>query len=562
MDAVRTLAKPLIVLARKNPVPNVFTEGGQISLDLYSDSGISRWIAAGTGGLLRHTSSHGWLVYNGITGAFQTDHAVAVLYQVMREYEVLLGEQIVYVAVMDQDKAYREYRLFRNQPRKKSVIEAMTHEPEITMLPAEFDADDGVINCAGIAVSTDGSSRPSTPADLFTMSAAAKPESGEPVEFMKFMRWATCNDQELLDWNLTACGAALFGHPADLITNDFGNGSNGKGTKSRTLQGTAGTYATALPRSLVIKERGVQSRFDKAGLPGKRVAILYDLKPDHGKLNLDELKSIAGDGDVVRIEKKGMDAYDCKLKCKIFIASNDKIPIDSFGKSEKKRFRLVPFNATFETKDPELEARFIPEYGKILNLFIEYAVKYYANGRKMPPCKAIDVATEEYFDGQDYIKQFLDDTEAFTKTEYEPKAEFFARFQLWCENQQGVRRTMKAKDFTNELEKRGIIETVKKIDGKAKRIFLRKLQGYIKNPNLDLTPSREVSIGANQNLGFLRNPVTETPKTDQEAEDAQWVNAIREAHSKGLRGTEADQYAKLILADQKQPQEAGELDIY
>ncbi|GHV07186.1 hypothetical protein FACS189485_17080 [Spirochaetia bacterium] len=138
MDAVRTLAKPLIVLARKNPVPDVFTKGSQISLDLFSDGGISRWIAGGTGGLLRHTSSHGWLIYNSDRGAFQTDHAVAVLYQVMREYEVLLGEQVVHVAVMDQDKAYREYRFFRNQPRKKSVIEAMTHEPEITMLPAEL----------------------------------------------------------------------------------------------------------------------------------------------------------------------------------------------------------------------------------------------------------------------------------------------------------------------------------------------------------------------------------------------------------------------------------------
>ncbi|AEF82934.1 phage/plasmid primase, P4 family [Leadbettera azotonutricia ZAS-9] len=494
----------------------MFVIGEQISLDLYSDGGISRWIAAGTKGLLRHTTAHGWLVHNGSTGAFQIDYAEAVLYQVLREYETLLFEQITRVAPADQDRAYREYRVFRNQPRKKSVIEAMTHEPEITALPMDFDADNALINCAGVAVSTDGSMRPSTPEDHFTMSAAVKPETGEPEEFMKFLKWAACGNQELMGWLLTACGTSLFGHYTDRITNFYGQGSNGKGTLLRTLQKIIGDYATTLPRSLVIKEPGSQSRFDKAGLPGKRAAILYDLKPDHGKLNLDELKSIAGDGDGVWVEKKGRDGYSCSLKCKVFIASNDKIPIDSFGKSEKKRFRLVPFNAQFETKNEGLEDSFIPEYGKILNLFMQYAVKYYANGRKMPDCKAIDAATLEYFDEQDLIKQFLEDSDAFTVTNYEPKSEFYAKFERYCLMQQGIRTPMKSKTFTNELEKRGIFTKFRKIDGKSTRVFVRENTETQENLNFELILSREKIIETNTDFNNSCVLVSETTATETE----------------------------------------------
>ncbi|GHV02275.1 hypothetical protein FACS189485_02260 [Spirochaetia bacterium] len=524
MNIIKNLAKPLIDLAQKNE-PSSFMINDKLSLNLFSHSGLSKWIAGGTAGLLVHTASHEWLIYNSDTGAFQGDHAEAALYQLLCAYEQLLLGLISRINPADQNDAFREYRKFCDLPCKKSVIESLTHEPGIAILPADLDTDDTLINCAGIAVSTDGARRTGRPDDLFTMSTVAKPEDGEPAEFMKFMRWVTCEDGELLAWLLTACGVALFGHPTDRIINFYGGGSNGKGTLLRTLANVIGKYATTLPRSLVIKENGGQSRFDKEGLPGRRVAILYDLKADKGRLNLDELKSIAGNGDFVHVEPKGKKGYDCQLKCKLFLSSNDKIPIDSFGESEKRRFRLVPFNAHIDDKDEGIEARFIPEYGKILNLFIEYAVKYYANGRKMPPCKAIDMATADYFDSQDIIGQFLKDSEAFTKADYEPKTAFYTKFEEYCEFQQGIRRPMKAKSFTNELEKRRIFETVKKIDGKATRVFLRKVTRLQENLNFQLLSHERNLKETNMKFENSCNRVTETTKTgpyDSEEQRALW----------------------------------------
>jgi hypothetical protein len=125
----------------------------------------------------------------------------------------------------------------------------------------------------------------------------------------------------------------------------------------------------------------------------------------------------------------------------------------------------------------------------------------------MPPCKVIDAATADYFDSQDLIKQYLEDSEAFTK------AEFYARFQLYCENQHGIRRPMKAKSFTNELEKRGIIETVKKIDGKETRVFLRKVTRLQENLNFNLVSREAKNSETDMNFKNSCNRVTETTET-------------------------------------------------
>ncbi|MDR0498017.1 MAG: hypothetical protein LBH42_10405, partial [Treponema sp.] len=171
------------------------------------------------------------------------------------------------------------------------------------------------------------------------------------------------------------------------------------------------------------------------------------------------------------VEPKGKSRYDAVINCKIFILSNDKIPINSFGESEKRRFYLVPFNNHIEEKNEALEDGFVPEYGKILDLLIKHAVRYFQNGRKMPYCKAIDQATADYFDSQDLVKQFLQDNCEAGDGLYVIKKELYAKFVDWCNSEQAIRRPMKPKDFIEALEKRDIHEVYKRIDGKLERIL-------------------------------------------------------------------------------------------
>jgi putative DNA primase/helicase len=506
---IERLSKSLVMLARKNR-PTMFTaEDGGVNMALFSHSGISRWIAAGLGKLLIWTDPVGWRIYDEVAGAYIQDFAEAVLNRVLREYQGALLNVIPCVKNQaDQQAAFRFYQKFLDYPCLRAVGDLLRYEPGVYHLPSDFDTNDNIINCGGVAVSVTGEQRPAGPEDRFTVSAAARPESGSPTEFLRFLKWASCDDAELEKWLLTACGIAIFGHPTDRIINLYGHGSNGKGTLLRTLFKVLGDYAVTLPRSLVIKEPGGGSRFDKELLPGKRAAILFDLKADKGKLNLDELKSIAGNGDLVYVEPKGKKGFSARLKCKIFIASNDKICIDAFGESEKRRFYLVPFNAHVEVKDETIEDRFVPEYGKILNLFIEYAVKYFQNGRKMPPCMAIDRATADYFDSQDLVGQFISDNCVIDKMAMVSKTEIYDKFALWCEDEHGIKQPMKSKSFSGALEKRGIYESRQRFQGKITRVFMGikidLLTVLTKNPEFRVSPlenpSREDRVEIQESL--------------------------------------------------------------
>jgi putative DNA primase/helicase len=512
MNKLQRTAKTLIALAAKNE-PETFTRDGIINMALFSETGLAEFIADGLGGRLLWRNPLEWLVYDETSGVFTPDHAEDVIYELVKTYRDKILSLIPKLGRGDQDGAFRFYKTLLGANTTKAVIGLLRHEGPAAAIPVDFDRDMDLVNCDGVAVSIDGTVRPAKPEDRFTMSAACRPEPGKPENFIAFIEWAACGDAELRDWILTAFGVALFGHPTDRIVNFYGGGRNGKGAALRTLFKVMGSYAAVLPRTLAIKEPYTSSRFDREGLVGKRLAVLPDLKLESkGKLNLDELKTLCGNGDPQSVEPKGRKRFDAVICSKVFIASNEKIPVDSFGKSEKERFFLVPFNNHIETKDETIEDRFIPEYGKILNLLIKYAVEYFENGRKMPPCAKIDRATEEYFNSQDLVGQFLNDVCDIREGKLTPKRELYEKFTNWCEEEQAITKPMRPRTFFDALERRGFYEVFRRIDGRSKRVIISPDTVTQKNPNSELpsyTSIYKSSNSKNENLCVTVSETTE-----------------------------------------------------
>jgi putative DNA primase/helicase len=472
-DGLKQLIEPFVGLAKNNNV-----DFDYVSAEFFSEAGAAEYIARGLGGrLLWCEPMGGWLVYDDNTGVFTTDHAEDALYETIKIYRKKFFEVVNWIEEEKQPAAFKFYMSMLEARTIRAIISILKHEPNVTALATDFNRDNGVINCAGTVVSIDGGYRPATPDDRFTESAICKPVYDFPENFVNFIDWSSCGDRELAEWKLTAYGVALFGHPSDKIINLYGKGRNGKGTELRTLFKIMKSYASTLARNLVVKEPGKDSRFDRETLVGKRLAVLFDLKPERGKFNIDELKTLCGNGDVQRVEPKGKKAYDAVIPIKVFIASNDKIPIDSFGPSEKERFYLVPFNNHIENKDETLEDRFVPEYGKILALLIEYAAKYYRNGRKMPQCKAIEQATSDYFDSFDLVGQFIQDKCEVGKDFYVKKSELYAKFTGWCLDAHSIKRPKNQKWLESELEKRDILVGVEHVYEGPARKSLRVFRG-------------------------------------------------------------------------------------
>jgi phage/plasmid-associated DNA primase len=182
-------------------------------------------------------------------------------------------------------------------------------------------------------------------------------------------------------------------------------------------------------------------------------------------------------------------------------------------------------------------------------------VKYYANGRKMPPCKAIEAATGKYFDDQDIIGLFISDLCTLDKAARIPKTEFYGKFEDYCRDEHGIKRPMKPKPFLEGREKRGIYESRQHYNGKTTRVFMGvnfvEIDAFDKNSQNSGQSLRNPSY--RDQPEFQESLSKSSTKPEKEADDERWATALREALSKGLHGAEADQYAARILAGQGPP---------
>jgi phage/plasmid-associated DNA primase len=194
-------------------------------------------------------------------------------------------------------------------------------------------------------------------------------------------------------------------------------------------------------------------------------------------------------------------------------------------------------------------------------------VKYYANGRKMPPCKAIEAATGKYFDDQDIIGLFISDLCTLDKAARIPKTEIYGKFEGYCRDEHGIKRPMRPKTFMEALEKRGIYESRQHYNGKTTRVFMGvnfvEIDGFDKNSQnpgySPISPSYRDQLEFDESLSNSSTTTSSGAPETTAAADEKYVDAMRVALSKGLRGAEADQYAERILAGQEQPKEAGEI---
>jgi len=473
-------------------------------------------IAAAANGNIKHDPDEGWRIFNPENGRLDPADKLVML------YIAEMAKRFISEATKIQDEYRREDVIkfgakLLNAQGISNIERLLRNEPDVSATEADYSNEPHIVNCLGDVWGADMTTRRATAADMFLMSTSAGPAPGNPEKFNAFMDWFTCGDAELKNWLLTVTATALFGFPSRLIINLYGHGRNGKGTLLRLLYKLLGDYSTTLPRSLAVKSRYANnSKFDKGNLPYKRYAPCMDLKIEPGeKLNLDELKSIAGDGDIVPIERKFKAHFDRALYCKVFINSNDKIPVDAFGESERSRFRLVPCNAHIDEPDPGLEDGLQKEFPQILNLLLEKAGEWYANGRKLPPCAVIDKTTDEYFDKQDVLGQFLNDKCVRGEGLMTAKKELFNSYEVYLNREQGITRPSKMKNFAAALEKRGIFDDVQRINGRPERVFtgiaLKENAGcydVTKNSEFDILSHKKIISGTDMNSKNFCNIVT------------------------------------------------------
>jgi len=245
--------------------------------------------------------------------------------------------------------------------------------------------------------------------DYLLRSALVDPSErgARPQNWLNFLNVITDGDAEVQDFLQTLSGYAATGSTKEhKLFFAFGTGRNGKSTWLNTLASILTTdYACVVSPKLLLDKKMEQHATDLAQLSGARLARASELPV--GKV-WDEalLKQITG-GDRMTARFMRQDNFTFTPQCTLIVDANNAPSVRGIDEAFRRRMCVIPFDVTItkDQVDPDLPSRLMLEAPEILRWIIEGAVKWYANGLKMP--SRISEATEEYLNGEDTFGAFL-----------------------------------------------------------------------------------------------------------------------------------------------------------
>jgi putative DNA primase/helicase len=294
----------------------------------------------------------------------------------------------------------------------------------------EWDADMWALNTPrGVVDLHTGRMRAHQRSDRMTKIATATPR-GQCPTWLRFLSDITNGDQELVDYLQVMVGYCLTGVTSEhALFFLYGTGANGKSVFVNVLSTILGDYAANAPMDTFMETRGDRHPTDLAGLRGAR--FVSSIETEQGRSwNESKVKAITG-GDKVSARFMRQDFFEYFPQFKLIIAGNHKPSIRNVDEAMKRRLHLIPFTVTIAPakRDGQLTEKLLMERDAIMAWAVEGCKRWQANGLKPPTC--VVAATDEYFDEEDAIGEFIAAEAQICAPAKVSVADVFARWQEW-----------------------------------------------------------------------------------------------------------------------------------
>ena len=360
-----------------------------------------------------------WLVWTG--NRWRADETLLVAHlirQVCRDASVKADSHRLAAKLAASSTVGGVERLTRSDRRHASTSE-------------EWDADPWLINTAGGVIDLQtGRIRAHARSDRMTKIATATPRGKCPL-WHAFLADVTGGDADLAAYLQRVVGYCLTG-----ITSEhalfflYGTGANGKSVFVNVITTILGDYAANAPMDTFMETRTDRHPTDLAGLRGAR--FVSSIETEQGRRwNESKVKAITG-GDKVSARFMRQDFFEYLPQFKLVIAGNHKPSIRNVDEAMKRRLHLIPFTIKIppERRDGDLTEKLLKERDGILAWATEGCGLWRQMGLK-PPKVVID-ATDEYFDEEDAIGEFIDDECQRHREAKVSVADTFQRWQEWA----------------------------------------------------------------------------------------------------------------------------------
>jgi putative DNA primase/helicase len=239
----------------------------------------------------------------------------------------------------------------------------------------------------------------------------------------------------------------------------YGTGANGKGTFINTIARIFGDYATVADMNTFLVTKNERHPTDLAKLHGARLVVAQETERGR-RWDETKIKALTG-GDTITARFMRQDFFDFTPTFKLFIVGNHKPRLGTVDEAMRRRMLIVPFTVQIPTheRDPKLPEKLWTERRAILRWCIDGCLEWQRVG--LAPPAIVRDATEEYFQDQDTVGQWIEDRAnpqagvfAFTLS-----SELFTSWKVWCEAQNLKPGTEKA--LTEALKDKGFTKARK-----------------------------------------------------------------------------------------------------
>lgn len=331
-------------------------------------------------------------------------------------------------------------------------IEAFAQaDPRVAVTHEIWDADPMLLGTpAGTVDLKTGKLRVSKAEEYLTRQASVAPRHGRPELWLRFLDEATGGDAELIRFLQQVLGYALTGDTREhALFFVYGAGKNGKSVFLNTAARIMGKYASTAAMETFAASRGDRHPTELARLDGARLVSASETEEGRAWAEA-RIKQLTG-GDPIAARFMRGDFFEFTPKFKLIIVGNHQPSLHNVDPATRRRFNIIPFTHTPANPDPQLEQKLEAEHGMILNWMIEGCRDWLANGLTRPA--AVSAATEDYFESQDVLGQWIAERCVTGKNEWEQPTILFRDWSEYARASGEDAGTNKS--FGSKLEKRG-----------------------------------------------------------------------------------------------------------
>lgn len=443
-----------------------------------SDSGNAERFAAHNPDLRYCVERETWLVWDGVRWSEDRGGLTA-----LHRAKLTVRKIDADIADCDDADIRTAMRAWAKKSESAERLGAMVRlargEPTLRASATDFDRDPWILNVEnGILDLRRGELRPHDRTAMCSKLAPVRFVAGarHPV-LDAYLASATGGDEAFIRFLQRAIGYTLTGDTgAESLFLVLGPGGSGKTTLVEAFKDLLGDYAlTAAARTLLEKRSESGHTSDVARMHGRRMICTSEIAKGK-RLDSGLLKSLTGGERIVARNIYESDTEFVPMG-KFWLAANDAPGVADDDSGMWRRIIRVPFVQVVPEaqRDPRIKEtlRTDPDArSAILAWAVQGCLDWQALGRGrqgLAVPAVVSKATSDYKAEQDPIAAFLDEACQVSEEAFAEVAAMRRAFTDYCRG--GATTPIAPQDFNARMEARGFKRTVRKIRGRAAKVW-------------------------------------------------------------------------------------------